>query len=169
MIVSINCPNSSPRIDINVLFDRIHDLFQKLTLDNSTFVVSGDFNIDLLFPTNKTNKFLSLIKNFNSNFWIKVPTRVKSTSATCIDNIITYFNSDSLPISVFPSHISDNSAQTFSFACDEKFFLCRKIKKRPINDINIEYFLTALEWEEWNAFMDWRMVLELLRDLFLTR
>lgn len=72
VIVSIYRPNSSHWSDIKVFFDRIHDLFQKLTLENSRFVVSGNFNIDLLSPTNETNKFISLIESFNSNFWSHV-------------------------------------------------------------------------------------------------
>lgn len=168
VIISVYRPNTAPKADIKLFFDQIYTMLDKLVRENTRFILSGDFNIDLLSFTKETKKFTSLIESFNSKFLIKVPTRVTPTSATCIDNIITNLDCDISQTCVFPSHISDHLAQTFSFSC-KPINPIKKIKKRLINDTNIDFFLTAIQKAGWEDILDATSDLDSLWDRLFMR
>ena len=66
-------------------------LFDKLTKENKSSVISGDFNLNLIKYTQNrgVNRFIE--KNLSNNFipHITLPTGVTKKSATLIDNIFT--------------------------------------------------------------------------------
>ncbi|KAG8248759.1 hypothetical protein J6590_033934 [Homalodisca vitripennis] len=84
-------------------------LFQK----NRSFIIIGDFNVDVLNIRDiKTRKLGDLLKTFDLHWSVNSPTRVTATTATAIDNVIT--NMPSVAVSLIVTAISDHDAQLSS-------------------------------------------------------
>ncbi len=98
--------------NLNVFNSVMEQVLQK-TCSNSKFtIVCGDFNIDLLENNSNCINLVSLFKSFDlSNVFLE-PTRVTSTSATCIDNI--FCNCDYLHKNIVNSLPSDHSGLTIN-------------------------------------------------------
>lgn len=54
-------------------------------------LIGGDFNVNILVKNRQNNLFLDFFLQYNFNQHIKEPTRVTSTSSTCLDLIFTNF------------------------------------------------------------------------------
>lgn len=82
-----------PKGELNLFFQFINSVLQKVNREGKYCVISGDFNIDLLkFGSHsETDEFMNIL---GTNFFqphILQPTRITDHSATLIDNI--FFNS----------------------------------------------------------------------------
>ena len=78
-------------------------------LEGANIILVGDFNVDLLNTSDPNRKHLhSLCCQFNLLNIIDSPTRLSSTSAKCIDLILTNNNQVRHP-KVIPVHFSDHS------------------------------------------------------------
>ncbi|KAK9884039.1 hypothetical protein WA026_004972 [Henosepilachna vigintioctopunctata] len=66
----------------------------------------GDFNVDTLGRSENAQIFLDLIDSYGVEAKIHEPTRITTTSSTCLDNILTNFKS--CESSVFEAHLSDH-------------------------------------------------------------
>ncbi|XP_044753948.1 uncharacterized protein LOC123313237 [Coccinella septempunctata] len=150
-IISIYRPNSYPRCDINLFFEKLYHLLEKLTNSNSHYIIAGDFNINILANTSETQKFISILEGFGASLSVHEPTRITSNSATCIDNFITNLNSyDAI---VVPSHISDHTSQLLSFPVGEADFKSVPKQIRLINVIiSDEVIRTAKAMENKGSF-----------------
>ncbi|XP_028043268.1 uncharacterized protein LOC114252813 [Bombyx mandarina] len=77
----------------NSLYDFFENIMErvllKLSVSNKHVFICGDFNINLLENTNATIRLRTLLKSYNLSNLFSEPTRITSTSATCIDNIFT--------------------------------------------------------------------------------
>ncbi|KAG8299924.1 NEDD8 protease nep2 [Homalodisca vitripennis] len=71
-----------------------------------TFIISGDFNIDVLDYTNSlTQQLRNILTSFGLVWSVNTPTRVSATWSTAIDNVIT--NVIDVSVSVLHPAISD--------------------------------------------------------------
>lgn len=148
IIISIYRPNSYPRCDINLFFEQIHHLLQNLTDSNSQYIIAGDFNVNVLLNNSETQKFLSILQGFGANLTVHEATRITSNSATCIDNFITNLNN--YDVAVLPSHISDHTAQIFSFPVGKAHSKSVRKQIRLINNSTVKTFLELLSVENWD-------------------
>ena len=90
--VIIGCIYKHPNMNINELNDDyLNELFDKLSKENKTIFVLGDFNINLLnydiHPP--TNEFLGSLSSHYFRPHILQPSRVTTNSKTLIDNIFS--------------------------------------------------------------------------------
>ena len=98
-----------PHMDLNGFNDYyINNLLDKLSKENKTVFVLGDFNIDLLNygQHSLTNEFLDSFSSHMLLPHIVQPTRIRNNSKTLIDNI--YSNV------ITPNNISGNITATIS-------------------------------------------------------
>ena len=103
-------PSMNPTEFIDIY---LSELLQKLSREDKTIMLMGDFNIDLLkYDTNKdSTMFLDIMY---TNFllpYITIPTRVTTHSKTLIDNIFSSNIEDGLISGNIITTISDHYAQ----------------------------------------------------------
>lgn len=146
------CMNSSEFIDIYM-----SELLQKLSREDKTIMLMGDFNIDLLkYDSNKdSTTFLDTMYTSFLLPYITIPTRVTTHSKTLIDNIFSNNIEEGLTSGNIITTISDHYAQ----------FLIQKSIKIEKNQTNLfrhnfKNFNDALfDFELENK--DWKSILEI--------
>lgn len=122
--------------------------------NNSTMVLGGDLNIDLLSLTSQRVELLTVLEaNAFANV-IKDPTRIQLNSSTLIDLFITNENNIPLCSGVLGAHISDHLPICLvmsSISLQIKRFKKPVIKYRNINDTTMQQFSSALSNANWDA------------------
>lgn len=81
-----------PDKDLPLFFDLLTKLLQSLCREEKQFIITGDFNLNVLKLDNKIKKWLRILNNYNCKLVLNEPTRIQGTSATCIDNFIINFD-----------------------------------------------------------------------------
>ncbi|CAK1581342.1 unnamed protein product [Parnassius mnemosyne] len=120
-------------------FERIvEEVLLKLSKQNKSVVMCGDFNINLLETSSISIKFSSLFKSYNLVNLFLEPTRIAGPSATCIDNIFT----DVKPLhkSIIQNLSSDHCGQLVSLPYIHKKQKNKKVVFVPINEHRLERF-----------------------------
>ncbi|KAK9876328.1 hypothetical protein WA026_012628 [Henosepilachna vigintioctopunctata] len=112
-----------PLSDVNVFFENIILVLDKLITENVKFVIAGDFNINISTESNESKMFLFLLGTYNLQVGTKEPTRITSESATCLGNIVSTIDGKT---TVSEEHISDHCAVEFGFQA-------QPYKKKPQN------------------------------------
>ena len=115
-------------MSIDEFNDLISPILQKISSENKTLFLLGDFNIDLIKCNynKKTSEFFNLISPFNMLPFITLPTRVTSRSKTLIDNIYSNSTNTNIISGNLTSTVSDHLPQ-FSILPDfNRKFVPRK-------------------------------------------
>ena len=154
--VLINCIYRSPGTDMNVFNDRVGHLLSKL--NNKLTYMCGDFNIDLLHYESHNESKYFVDQLFSSGIYplILRPTRVSKSSATLIDNIFTNELSTPVKSGLLINNISDHlpvfqiSGQMVKTHQKDHLY----IRKRKINEDQINKFKEALFNVNWNSVVD---------------
>lgn len=145
-VVCIYRPNTPPLSDVDTFFEKLTVILQRCSEERAKYIITGDFNIDVLVNSKESRSFLAILSMFNANLMLREPTRPESN--TCLDNIIT--NVDGVP-STHQYHICDHSAQKFVFEVEKPWkqetnvVLCRRI-----NDETTALFLECLQAQSWD-------------------
>ena len=71
--------------------DKLEGILNLLKRNDTQLIICGDLNINYLVENNKKTLLDSLLASYNSTGTVYFPTRIKSNSATAIDNIFIYF------------------------------------------------------------------------------
>ncbi|CAK1592770.1 unnamed protein product [Parnassius mnemosyne] len=114
-------------------FERIvEEVLLKLSKQNKSVVMCGDFNINFLETSSISIKFRSLFKSYNLVNLFLEPTRIAGPSATCIDNIFT----DVKPLhkSIIQNLSSDHCGELVSLPYIHKKQKNKKVVFVPINE-----------------------------------
>lgn len=115
----------------------LEDALKILCKSQKSLILCGDFNINLLDSSSLTSRFLNLLQSFDlSNLFIQ-PTRITSTSSTCIDNI--FCNCNILEKSIICKLRSDHTGQQASFPSKEKS-KDKNVTYRPVTSERIAQF-----------------------------
>ena len=87
--IIVSCIYRTPGTSIEVFTDWIDAMYSKI--GNKVVFVCGDFNIDLLNPSNHTAVDAFIDTMYRMSLFPKItrPSRITSHSATLIDNIFT--------------------------------------------------------------------------------
>lgn len=93
--------------------DVLTPLLEKISAENKTLVLLGDFNIDLLLSDSdkEASNYFDIISSFSLLPYIVLPTRVTSTSSTLIDNIFCNSSENNIIAGNIISCISDHFPQ----------------------------------------------------------
>ncbi|KAL3287122.1 hypothetical protein HHI36_001603 [Cryptolaemus montrouzieri] len=76
--------------------------------------LAGDFNLDFSRNSPEKTKVMELFESFGLYKVFEDPSRITSTSATCIDNFFTNIDISSSPKSTLNPQVSDHMAQKFA-------------------------------------------------------
>ena len=146
VIGSIYRPNTYPKDDINIFIKTLLDIVNILNDEKKTFILLGDFNIDLLkFETdNKTNDFIHDIIASGLIPHITKPTRVTPKSATLIDNIYSNIIAGTQDSGVILSEISDHFGVFSLFENNKSKENQQYIETRSFKEENINNFIEIL-------------------------
>ena len=88
--IIVGCIYKHPNMKVeDFISSHLEPFCDKILSENKTFILLGDFNIDLLkYDSNKwIDKFLDVINSNSLQPTITIPTRITTTSETLIDNI----------------------------------------------------------------------------------
>ena len=143
--------------DWSLFFDDLERIISILSAENRHIFLLGDFNIDTfksaLFKTNKvdTENFTNILTSFNLFKLIHKPTRIKSPSATLLDNIYTNYPTtvDTCKSGILTNDISD---QFFVFGIFDNLNLnCSQgyCTRRHYTEKNTSSFSKSLK--KWNT------------------
>ena len=146
-------PSMNPTEFIDIY---LSELLQKLSREDKTIMLMGDFNIDLLkYDTNKdSTMFLDIMY---TNFLLpyrKIPTRVTTHSKTLIDNIFSNNIEDGLISGNIITTISDHYAQ---FLLQKNIKIEKKEKnifRHNFKNFNEDLFDYKLNQINWNAILE---------------
>ena len=144
-----------PNNHIDTFLDKLDDSLNKVSQENKQIYLMGDYNVDLLSPTNQhvSSRLLNILSSFSLHPHISKHTRITPTSSTLIDNIfsniidrdsfngIIYYDiSDHLPIFTVTkgkeNHVRETSNKTHN-------------KRRKETKHNIELLKSDLAQEQW--------------------
>ena len=94
----VGCIYRHPCMSINEFNDLFSPILQKLSSENKTIVLLGDFNIDLVKCSTdiNTSDFFNLVSSYNLLPYITLPTRITDRSQTLIDNIFSNATSNKI-------------------------------------------------------------------------
>lgn len=98
-----------PSGDFDLFLQVFNEFLNYLSTMSGRIIIGGDFNIDLLVHSDSSMFFRDSIACFNFQSVISLPTRVTSTSRTCIDNFLINFD-DGFSTSLKDFFVSDHCA-----------------------------------------------------------
>ena len=142
-----------PNTDMSLFANSLNELLSQLKSEKKNIYIMGDFNINLLNVDDHlpSAEFLEMMYSYSFLPLINKPTRVKSTSATLIDNIYcnNIDNNDLVLTGIFFTDLSDH----FPIFCVSKNKVNEEqpqcIKKRIFNDANKLKFMNMIQDLQW--------------------
>lgn len=138
-----------PTSSITLFLDKFNEVLSKLMRENSEFIISGDFNIDLLKNNKDKNDFLTLLSTYDVKITVNEYTRITDKTRSCLDNVLT--NIVNTKTEVINTFISDHTAQLFSFYKQNINIASKEFRyTRIFNDTNTNNFLKSLMETNWD-------------------
>ena len=156
--IIVGCVYRHPCMGLNEFNDDyLNVLLEKLSKENKTIFILGDFNVDLLKydKNNSTNDFLDSISSNSFLPQILLPTRIVGTSKTLIDNIFSNHISNDILSGNITASISDHLPQIcivpniFSNSPTPKI----NVYERDWKNFNQEEFLIDFAASDWNLML----------------
>lgn len=127
--IIILCVYKPPTANFDLFTTCLENALVKLSRSSKTSLVCGDFNIDLLKESKEKLILISLLGSFNLCSLFMAPTRITTSSATCIDNVFT--NCPIREKEIISGVRSDHTAQLVDIIHEVKN-IETKIEYRPI-------------------------------------
>lgn len=103
----VTCVYRSPGSSVEAFTDNMEEILEYLN-EKKTFIMCGDFNIDLLNMSKSSSHYLDTIYSKGLHPLITRPTRITIDSATLIDNIFTNIRDDKVKYGILINDISDH-------------------------------------------------------------
>lgn len=155
VILSIyRTPDSNPQIML-MKFEKILDkLIRESIKRKKKKIIGGDFNINVLLniETVEKKRLIQLMNSNNMHMNFNQPTRITKSSATCIDNVFTNFETHSSQI-IEPG-LSDHTAQIVHFSIPViKSEIKSIIYSRKFHKHNIDTFNNLLNNQDWSPVL----------------
>ena len=139
-------PNTLPKADLDIFTTTLFEIVDKITNENKSLLLLGDFNIDLLkYEThNKTNDFVDNLFATGLSPLITKPTRITDHSATLIDHIHTNCMHDVYKSGIVVTDVADHFG-IFTFIKTKNIkYDHPTLKQRRITPNNIATFKRLL-------------------------
>jgi hypothetical protein len=159
----------SPSLNI-ADFINSFDSFLQNTVNDSTFLIVGDMNLNLLENCNITNEYLSAVHLNGFRSFINKPTRVQGNSNSCIDHIFLKnrnTGNENVIGTIIKSNITDHFITTIHINNKKIQSQNNRILNEKIK-IDYENLCHSLESEKWeNILKDNRNDMDELVDNFL--
>ena len=172
--VIVCCIYRPPNTDINMFIEHVRQIMSNIKPENKYVYVMGDFNLNLLNVDKHklTADFIEFMYSFLFLPLINKPTRIKSNTATLIDNIFCNdLESTSMFNGILYTDISDHlPVFCVNYHTETKVKNMNSVMKRQYNTSNIEKFKSKLEQIDWNAVMNtnnYQEAFSLFHDLYI--
>lgn len=143
----------SPSSNVKEFLNRLNILISKMLSRCLNLVIVGDINIDVLKDSLEVRDLSKILISHGMDYLVEFPTRVCTTTATCIDNILTNIAKNQLKVEGLVTNLSDHDGQLLLI--ENKLLHGTKKKesitvyKRPFTTSNKKLFLKMLEEESW--------------------
>jgi hypothetical protein len=150
--IIVICVYRSPGSDLKIFLDKMDLLLSKLTTVKTNMLVCGDFNVNFNMRGTDTMSLLDLFSAYDLKKHIDGPTRISRTSSTCIDNIFSNITIEHQPVSeVMDLGLSDHHFQILTIKINRLHATDRVIKKRIINESNVDRFAKDMSRVRWDS------------------
>lgn len=119
-VVKFKCKNFSfilagiyrkPQYKNKEFLERLNSLIEFLIDKEKYLIVAGDFNINILERSPESKELDNILTRHGMTFLIDFPTRITTTSESCIDNFLTNINKSDTQSSGIITLLSDHDAQ----------------------------------------------------------
>ena len=162
-----------PSSNINHFLESIDEQLEKISRENKSMYIMGDFNIDLTHSiennspyttthlnknksvNNNSDKFLNILSSYAFYPCINIPTRVTPVSSTLIDNIFTNTLEENKNSGVFTYDVSDHLP---IFLISSQLIL-NNLNKGNTNKLRKENTQTVMALNEDLANEEWNDIL----------
>jgi exonuclease III len=135
---------------MNLFYERLGDLLEQHSNDNSEIILMGDFNVNLLAKNSHSDSLSDLMQTFNLKLLNElIPTRVANTSSTLLDQIYSDLNCE-YKIDVEQISFSDHDCVQCNFDIFIEPEKDQHKLSRDYSDNNWLEFFEALSKETWN-------------------
>lgn len=148
-------PQGENRGDIDIFFPKINSLLDLNASNNYKLILVGDINIDILSKTLPSKRLISSLKQHGFVTLVNFPTRVTSSSSTCLDHAYTNIPiNDILKVTPVEMYLSDHSgfivvAQIKGQHLNHNEVTC----KRLFSQLQIDNFYEALSMYNWDNIL----------------
>jgi len=123
-----------------------------IKLHNLEGIICGDFNIDLFSKGKLVDQYKSLVSALNCTFLINEPTRVTTDTATCIDHVFVFDNTNNnIEAKVLDFKASDHNSIAISAECNRHNHRSKVISRRSFHEKNVLRFITKLSEIDWDS------------------
>ena len=159
-----------PNANFNDFITCFHNLIQRITNENKSCLISGDFNLNLIDCDHRSQpqEFLDLIFSSACIPLINKPTRITQSSATLIDNIFTNI----LPppkSGIIVTDISDHFPIFTSFSFNANHSSSKHVPTHNYSMENIDHLkndLNSCDWSDVLCTLDVNMAFNKFMDIF---
>lgn len=127
--------------------EKLEEILEQYVTKPGTFILVGDFNINVAKNTHYSNKIKSIIENYGLYQKIDTFTRITKESATIIDLMIT--NEKDIPYQIhLTPKITDHCIMTVDLMCDDKQNYYKQISRNFKNfiELNFQLDLIGTKW-----------------------
>ena len=140
-----------PNSNMELFFEDLEILLEKINVSKKACCLMGDFNIDLVQENDSSSTFRNILLSNSFYNTIDKPTRITSQTASLIDNIFINIHRDTLRSGIFYADVSDH-LPIFLIVSDlfpNKHHVPTKITKRKITSQSLNEFKIDLTSEDW--------------------
>lgn len=167
----ISMYRSSSSGDVCIFKEKLLNMLDYIYNKFKHIILVGDINLDLDDCTAGVRDINDVLSMFHLTHRVHEPTRVTTTSSSCLDNAITNFSGEEVTVSVWDPHISDHLAVSITMknivSRDCHGNNCIRMV-RAINEKRIQNFvqnLSSISWDNLYSLTSTDMVKLLLDSL----
>ena len=154
----VGCIYRHPCMSIDEFNDIISPVLHRMSTENKTIILLGDFNIDLIkcSTDESSSEFLNLVSSYNLLPYITLPTRITDRSQTLIDDIFSNSMSTNIISGNLTTSISDHLPQFFVYPNFNKNYIPRKhnIYRRFTKNYDKVSFFNDFQNTDWNNIVN---------------
>lgn len=134
-----------------VLFKRcLENLIEYLLNKYRYIIMMGDINLDLDANIVHSNDICNILSMFGMTFCIKEPTRVTAGGSSCLDNIMTNFESDRFSTGTCDLHLADHRGTFINVQAGYANTCIGSTTTRIISKTNISLFVSKVGEIKWD-------------------
>lgn len=137
--------------DLGMFLDSLNTYLHHL--GHLPHILTGDVNIDMFKA--ESDPYTDIFSAFNYQNIISIPTRICSSTQTCIDHILINFDTHEIDCGTVTCSITDHLpvfAVLKNFSIQDHSQTKKKIKRVNLSDSNLEKAFSNISWE--NVFLE---------------
>lgn len=151
----VNCAivsvyRSSSHGDFAIFKEKVAGLLDYLTGKFKYFVLAGDFNLDMSRNTEQARDLQNIFFMYGSKYYITSPTRVTSTTSSCLDNIVCNMLTEDIVAGICDPDISDHFSVYILLKGMHRRSASAFTRRRNFSNNNIVKFVNNINLIDWS-------------------